>query len=411
MSNILILTPLFPSPDYYAERSQDPRTKFLLDYAEAWTRQGHNVRVVHLPPLYPRIFNQVAAVCGTWPMLRTLHLSRFKQNLLAISPKSYSHAGIEIVRHPIAKFIPHRAIPAKRLCHVSSHFARLAKSENWQADFILADYLSPSLSVAIELSNLLKAEIFPIIHQTDLRYFIKSPQAHMHLFSKCTALLFRSASMVERFNNAGLVNNRHDFMYSGLPDGISTGLPRKHISRLLYVGTLRKSKNIHLILYALARLREKYPVTKLDIIGNGEYESILRSLVLELNLSECVTFHGKVPHEEVFEYMRHADALVMVSRESFGMVYIEAMSQGCIVVAAKGEGIDGIVTNNDNGFLVPLNDQQALINTLGTILALPEDEVERISTSAINTSCAMTNDSLASNLLARLNNYRKSINE
>lgn len=408
MRKILIITPHFPSLDYYSERSQDPRTKFLLDYAESWVRQGHQVRVIHLPPRYPKIFNWFATFAGGRLILQTLQLSRFIQNLSAICGKTYSHDGIKIVRHPISKNIPHRAPPQRQIRRLASYFSDLAESENWQADVILADYLTPSLPIAIGLSPLLQASIFPIIHQTDLRYFLQSPQAHLPALGHCKAILFRSAPMVERFKKAGLANMHHDFVYSGLPDDIPAGLPRRNIKRLLYVGTLRKTKNIHEIFYALADLRKEHPEVELDLIGGGEYENALRSLVDELGLVDCVKFIGKIPHEEVFEYMRQADALVMVSRETFGMVYIEAMLQGCVVVAAKDEGIDGIVINNYNGYLTPLHDQQELTKTLRRILTLPPEETTLLSGRAIQTANEMRNDLLARNLLDRLYKYRDS---
>jgi|GEM_PF-2199342 len=401
--SILIITPHFPSLDYYSERSQDPRTKFLLDYAESWIRQGHQVRVLHLPPRYPKVFNWFATFGVGRRILQALQLSRFIQNLSAISETTYSHRGIEIVRSPISKNIPHRPPPQRQIRRLANQFSDLAISKKWQADVILADYLTPSLPIATRLASLLKASSFPVIHQTDLRYFLQSPQTHLPALEQCKAVLFRSAPMVKRFRKAGMVNMHHDFVYSGLPDDLPAGVPRSAVRRILYVGTLRKTKNIHTILYALADLRSEYPEVELDLIGGGEYEDTLRSLVHELGLLDCVKFIGKVPHEEVFEHMQKADALVMVSRETFGMVYIEAMLQGCVVVAAKDEGIDGIVVDGYNGYLSPLDDQQELTITLRRILTSRSDEITLLSSRAIQTANEMRNDLLACSLLDRLN--------
>ena len=49
--------------------------------------------------------------------------------------------------------------------------------------------------------------------------------------------------------------------------------------------------------------------------------------------------------------MEESDVFAMVSSpETFGLVYIEAMAKGCVTIGSKGEGIDGVIVNNENGF-------------------------------------------------------------
>ena len=51
-----------------------------------------------------------------------------------------------------------------------------------------------------------------------------------------------------------------------------------------------------------------------------------------------------------------SDVFVLPSvNETFGMVYLEAMSQGCIPIGTSGEGIDGIIENGKNGYLCDRN--------------------------------------------------------
>ena len=54
--------------------------------------------------------------------------------------------------------------------------------------------------------------------------------------------------------------------------------------------------------------------------------------------------------------MRENDIFVLPSvGETFGMVYLEAMASGCITVCTKDDGVDGIIKNGENGFLVEPN--------------------------------------------------------
>ena len=44
-------------------------------------------------------------------------------------------------------------------------------------------------------------------------------------------------------------------------------------------------------------------------------------------------------------------------RETFGLSYLEAMSRGLVTIAREHEGMDGIIENNKNGFLISSKDE------------------------------------------------------
>lgn len=59
--------------------------------------------------------------------------------------------------------------------------------------------------------------------------------------------------------------------------------------------------------------------------------------------------------------MKDAQIFTLISSsETYGMVYIEAMLQGCITIASKGEGFDGIIQDGINGFLCQPGNQEEL---------------------------------------------------
>ena len=90
----------------------------------------------------------------------------------------------------------------------------------------------------------------------------------------------------------------------------------------------------------------------LTIVGDGSDKKLLMELAKNKKL-EKVIFKGKLPHSSVIDEMRKADCFIMISEnEVFGLVYLEAMSQGCITIASKGEGIDGIIQDKKNGFFM-----------------------------------------------------------
>ena len=65
--------------------------------------------------------------------------------------------------------------------------------------------------------------------------------------------------------------------------------------------------------------------------------------------------------------MAGADFFVMPSYpEGLGIVYLEAMGEGCITIGTKGEGIDGIIRDGENGFLVERDDALAIAEIIET---------------------------------------------
>ena len=94
--------------------------------------------------------------------------------------------------------------------------------------------------------------------------------------------------------------------------------------------------------------------------------------------------------------MRKSDVFVMVSSpETFGLVYLEAMASGCITVGSKGEGIDGIIKNGYNGFLVEPRNVSALKDTLERIINLNYLDKENILINGLKTASALSEDAVA----------------
>lgn len=119
---------------------------------------------------------------------------------------------------------------------------------------------------------------------------------------------------------------------------------------LLTCANLIKRKNIDKLIIAVNDLEG----FGLKIIGDGKELRRLRKLsrVGILAHQNKVEFLGRLSHEKVLEEMQKSDIFILPSiNETFGMVYLEAMASGCITVCTKNEGIDGIIKDEENGFL------------------------------------------------------------
>lgn len=77
-----------------------------------------------------------------------------------------------------------------------------------------------------------------------------------------------------------------------------------------------------------------------------------KAFVEDHHLGNKVYFTGKIPREEIIKYYDQSECFILISRdEVFGLVYLEAMSRGCITIAARNEGMEGIIEHGVNGFL------------------------------------------------------------
>jgi len=130
---------------------------------------------------------------------------------------------------------------------------------------------------------------------------------------------------------------------------------------ILYVGQLNERKGLPYLIKAIKIVHKKIKNTRLIIIGQGSEEKSLREMVRQKKLSEVVHFLGVRQHRAVLAYMNLADIFVLPSlEEPFGIVLVEAMSQGLSIVATQVQGIPGIVKDAINGFLVPPGNDRLL---------------------------------------------------
>ena len=130
------------------------------------------------------------------------------------------------------------------------------------------------------------------------------------------------------------------------------------------VAHLNYNKGFDILLPAFAEALKIHPDLKLTIGGTGLIASQLHNLAAELGLENSVEFLGGLQNDQVLDLMFRSDAFVLASRnETFGVVFIEALSQGLPVAATRCGGPQTII-NENNGILVPVGDVQALAGAL-----------------------------------------------
>jgi len=178
---------------------------------------------------------------------------------------------------------------------------------------------------------------------------------------------------------------------------------------LLFVGRLDTEKGINVAVDAVGLLVKRHGAYDIhfDIVGAGEPRQVsrLHRQIARLGLREFVCLRGRIPHRLISQEYRSADVLLVPSiwEEPFGLVTIEAMSQGLPVIASNVGGLPENVEHMKTGLLVPPNDSEKLAEA---ILKLKSDP----------TLCAQMSSNCASRVLQRytdvivINKYEEYLN-
>lgn len=129
---------------------------------------------------------------------------------------------------------------------------------------------------------------------------------------------------------------------------------------LLFVGRLSEKKGVKYLIDAMPNIVEKFPKTKLLIIGDGEDKEELISQAKRAGLlDKNIIFTGAIHNNKLPYFYATADIFIGPSiiaksgdREGLPVTLMEAMASGCIVVATDLEGNSDLIDIGQNGFLV-----------------------------------------------------------
>lgn len=138
---------------------------------------------------------------------------------------------------------------------------------------------------------------------------------------------------------------------------------------VLVPGRLRFMKGHALFVRALARLCEAEAITpaalQVLVAGEGEERPRIEAEIARLGLADHVTLAGALPHPVLLALYGEAELVVVPSlNEGFGIVAIEAIARGALVVASDAGGLREVVRHGENGLAFPAGDEAALLDRL-----------------------------------------------
>ncbi|MHA1271074.1 MAG: glycosyltransferase family 4 protein [Candidatus Helarchaeota archaeon] len=135
---------------------------------------------------------------------------------------------------------------------------------------------------------------------------------------------------------------------------------------LLFVGRLIKHRNLKIIIQKFPYLQSKISNLKFLIVGDGPELNNLKEEVRKLNLTNRILFTGILTGNDLNYIYANSDLLIMpiTFPEPLSTVVIEAMSRGCPSITFNIGGMNEIIDNMVDGFLVKYNDWKSFIEKI-----------------------------------------------
>ncbi|NIK92539.1 glycosyltransferase family 4 protein [Mangrovimonas sp. CR14] len=157
------------------------------------------------------------------------------------------------------------------------------------------------------------------------------------------------------------------------------------VLRLLAVGRSHWKKGYGYALDACYLLKQQGLDFHFTLLGVQEDFELLYQR-RDLRLEEVVNFERAVSGDLVRYYMESADVLLLPSvEEGIANVVLEAMAIGTVVIATDCGGMDEVLEDGVNGFLVPVRDPKALAEKITYVAGLPQERLEAIRREARKT--------------------------
>lgn len=187
-----------------------------------------------------------------------------------------------------------------------------------------------------------------------------------HIYKKCDKLVCQSKAVSDYFDfvemgKKYIISNPID--KEKIPDRIA-----KHSKKIVSVARLFEQKNYPLLIKSFSLVCNEFPGYTLNIYGDGIlYDSLLK-MINELNLNERVFLHGA--KKNVMKLISDAELFIMSSNyEGFPNALLEAMAIGIPVISTDFQtGVARELIGDDNGIVVPVNDEMAMSSAIRTML-------------------------------------------
>lgn len=234
-------------------------------------------------------------------------------------------------------------------------------------------------AIALKLKQKYNIDYILSVRADTKEYFKKMPHAVIQLKNiilNAKKVIFIAPNMIEEINKKLDENTKKILKEKTivLPNGIndywhknaeSKKYKKRDYLELVQVSEFIKRKKIDESINIIEYLNNNGVKSKLTLIGSGKYFDDIKQYVKNKHLENFVTFTGQINDiDKLKDIYKNSDIFIMPSlNETFGLVYIEAMTQGLPVIYKTGTGIDGFF-NTKIGFGIGEFDYEEIKNNI-----------------------------------------------
>ena len=155
------------------------------------------------------------------------------------------------------------------------------------------------------------------------------------------------------------------------------------VRKIVFMGQWNYDKGFDLLIEAVKKLRTIRIDFELYIIGSENLWNNKRKIYggeIFASLDYIKNINVLKQHKKLLNFISDKDILVVPSRwkEPFGIVAIEGLASGMIVITSGQGGLGDIIKNKYNGFIFKNNDLNDLVKKLDQVMDLKEEDLNRI---------------------------------
>ena len=399
--NILVITSMFSQPDDFGDNKP---TKTVNYFVKEWVDSGNNVVVIHCSSKFPLLYYFVPKFVKNLIVKRTSNIIPPIKSRKRIEREEF---GAIVLRIPMLKFFPGQAYSKQSILRTERAIVKALSKMEFVPDAVLGHFANPSLKIVSDLAALYNSKSSIVFHRDCTAKNLEKYHLADDL-KRVGAIGVRSLNEAKEVKDLLQLSDMPFICYSGVPNELAL-LSEKECNKHcfqqrikhIYVGSIIPRKHLDVNIRAFEKA---YSDTKIEsslvIIGGGVEEKHIKDLVTNLNIGDRVHFYGRIDRQEAIEKMKEANIFTLISDdEVFGMVYIEAMLQGCLTIASKGGGFDGIIKDGENGFLCNPGDEEMLIGIYKRIQNMSIQERNAIGNNAIKTAIRFSEKTVAEKYL------------
>jgi glycosyltransferase involved in cell wall biosynthesis len=258
----------------------------------------------------------------------------------------------------------------------------LAFLRRWQPDLInIHGGLRDRFPAVLAASTRAQVPIIQSFHLVPEPSREQADAARLNCFSSmalrlASAITFPSNAVKDRFQQISLEAERARIIRGGVNLEDAAGATPLVRSRPYIFSASRldlRHKAIDVLIEAFSLLAADFPGVDLMIAGDGPERTEIEQIIARSELEARVYLLSSLPHEELWSLYKGALIFVMLSRmaEGLPLVFFEAMACGTPVVGTRSGGTPELVTHEDTGLLVELNEPTIVAAAIRTLLANP----------------------------------------